>query len=88
MAKENEVYIIQRGINLEVAVPEKYAWNFMENFRHVFPQKNYPESSIYLKACESGYVIKIRILDKEEKILKSFLREFCAERNLSFYKTK
>lgn len=90
MAKKHDVIIYMRDIFLEVVIPKRYVWEFMEEFGEAFATHNGMEGGEHLKSVEgyhehpNGWHVKVKVYEGDEKKFYTFLREFCSDRKISF----
>lgn len=90
MVGRYDVIIRARHIQLNVVIPEKYAWEFMEKFGETFATKNFDWGGKDFKAVDGyykhprGWHIQVSVWEKDEKRFYDFLRDFCSIRNISF----
>ena len=94
MAETNEVMIYLRKILLEVVIPKKYLWEFMEEFGRAFAEKNILLGIEQFKALDdyyehpNGWHVKVSVSEGYESKFYDFLRNFCLKRDLSFRDSK
>jgi hypothetical protein len=89
MSQDYDALIYSRHIELEVVVPEKYVWEFMNEFGQVFEYHDTVEGSWHVRPVEryfshpNGWHVIVRIREGfNEKRFDLFFRDFCESRSL------
>ncbi len=92
MAKKCDVLIYMRDISLDVVIPAKHAFAFMEQFGTEFAvnDSSEVEGDRRIKAVNgyhdhpAGWHIKVSVWENDENRFYNFLERFSQERGLSF----
>lgn len=90
MSKEHDVIVYMRNIKLDVVIPKKWGWSFMNQFGKKFAVKNHFSGEKEIKSVDgyskhlNGWHIHITIRENEEKKFYEFLQKFCNRRKISF----
>ena len=90
MANRNDVIVYMRHISLDVVIPKKYVWEFMQEFGETFAVEDSYEGVKNLKAVDgyydhpAGWHIQVTVFENDESKFYDFLRTFCSKRELSF----
>ncbi len=90
MSNTFDVKIYLRNISLEVAIPEKYVWEFMSEFGYTFAEEDAIGGGKRTKKVDSyydhpnGWHIQVSVWERDEARFYEFLRYFCTVRQLTF----
>ena len=88
MSPPEDVMVYARSIQLEVVIPEQYAYELMRDFGEAFAHDD-PDFGKRIAPVDDyfnnpgGWHIVVTVWDREEAEFYDFLEAFCLERHLS-----